>query len=166
MCSERSGTWQCRLDESTGAPTIDIITKETKPRSTAGTLVVSDSEGNSRGIWAAASEGFFYTVEPAAATTINPATAINPIVGTGSSTEDDAAAYDLGGPVIGLARASLSPDHPPGDGGASSKPVIVGQMTGALTEIIPISRQLYGTFRLNFHRFDRFELDLLGHTQP
>ena len=26
--------------------------------------------------------------------------------------------------------------------------------------------QLYGTFRLNFHRFDRFELDLLGHTQP
>ena len=24
----------------------------------------------------------------------------------------------------------------------------------------------YGTFRLNFHRFDRFELDLLGHTQP
>ena len=24
----------------------------------------------------------------------------------------------------------------------------------------------YGTFRLNFHRFDRFELDLRGHTQP
>ena len=23
----------------------------------------------------------------------------------------------------------------------------------------------YGTFRLNFHRFDRFELDLRGHTQ-
>ena len=25
---------------------------------------------------------------------------------------------------------------------------------------------VYGTFRLNFHRFDQFELDLLGHTQP
>ena len=25
---------------------------------------------------------------------------------------------------------------------------------------------VYGTFRLNFHRFDRFELDLRGHTQP
>ena len=25
---------------------------------------------------------------------------------------------------------------------------------------------LYGTFRLNFHRLDRFELDLRGHTQP
>ena len=24
----------------------------------------------------------------------------------------------------------------------------------------------YGTFRLNFHRLDRFELDLRGHTQP
>ena len=24
----------------------------------------------------------------------------------------------------------------------------------------------YGTFRLNFHRFDRFELDFRGHTQP
>ena len=24
----------------------------------------------------------------------------------------------------------------------------------------------YGTFQLNFHRFDRFELDLRGHTQP
>ena len=24
----------------------------------------------------------------------------------------------------------------------------------------------YGTFRLNFHRFDRFELDLRGRTQP
>ena len=24
----------------------------------------------------------------------------------------------------------------------------------------------YGTFRHNFHRFDRFELDLRGHTQP
>ena len=24
---------------------------------------------------------------------------------------------------------------------------------------------MYGTFRLNFHRFDRFELDLRGHTQ-
>ena len=24
----------------------------------------------------------------------------------------------------------------------------------------------YGTFRLNFHRFDHFELDLRGHTQP
>ena len=24
----------------------------------------------------------------------------------------------------------------------------------------------YGNFRLNFHRFDRFELDLRGHTQP
>ena len=24
----------------------------------------------------------------------------------------------------------------------------------------------YVTFRLNFHRFDRFELDLRGHTQP
>ena len=24
----------------------------------------------------------------------------------------------------------------------------------------------YGTFRLNFHRFDRFELDLLGLTRP
>ena len=33
----------------------------------------------------------------------------------------------------------------------------------ARDEIYPIS---YGTFRLNFHRFDRFELDLLGHTQP
>ena len=25
---------------------------------------------------------------------------------------------------------------------------------------------MYGTFRLNFHRFDRLELDLRGHTQP
>ena len=25
---------------------------------------------------------------------------------------------------------------------------------------------LYGTFRLTFHRFDRFELDLRGHTPP
>ena len=25
---------------------------------------------------------------------------------------------------------------------------------------------MYGTFRLNFHRFDRFELDLRVHTQP
>ena len=24
----------------------------------------------------------------------------------------------------------------------------------------------YGTFRLDFHPFDRFELDLRGHTQP
>ena len=24
----------------------------------------------------------------------------------------------------------------------------------------------YGTFRLNFHRFDRFELDLRGYTKP
>ena len=29
-----------------------------------------------------------------------------------------------------------------------------------------VGRQRYGTFRLNFHRFDRFELDLRGHTQP
>ena len=27
-------------------------------------------------------------------------------------------------------------------------------------------QQRYGTFRPNFHRFDRFELDLRGHTQP
>ena len=27
-------------------------------------------------------------------------------------------------------------------------------------------RRWYGTFRLNFHRFDRFKLDLRGHTQP
>ena len=27
-------------------------------------------------------------------------------------------------------------------------------------------RHMYGTSRLNFHRFDRFELDLRGHTQP
>ena len=27
-------------------------------------------------------------------------------------------------------------------------------------------RQMCGTFLLNFHRFDRFELDLRGHTQP
>ena len=26
--------------------------------------------------------------------------------------------------------------------------------------------ELYGTFRLNFHRFNRFELDLRGYTQP
>ena len=26
--------------------------------------------------------------------------------------------------------------------------------------------RLYGTFRHNFHRFDRLELDLRGHTQP
>ena len=26
--------------------------------------------------------------------------------------------------------------------------------------------ELGTTFRLNFHRFDRFELDLRGHTQP
>ena len=29
-----------------------------------------------------------------------------------------------------------------------------------------VPRLEYGTFRLNFHRFDRFELDLRGHTQP
>ena len=28
------------------------------------------------------------------------------------------------------------------------------------------TQAMYGTFRLNFHRFDRFELDLRGHTQP
>ena len=28
------------------------------------------------------------------------------------------------------------------------------------------SNMAYGTFRLNFHRFDRFEPDLRGHTQP
>ena len=30
----------------------------------------------------------------------------------------------------------------------------------------PGDNPVYGTFRLNFHRFDQFELDLLGHTQP
>ena len=29
-----------------------------------------------------------------------------------------------------------------------------------------VSSAGYGTFRLNFHRFDRFELDPRGHTQP
>ena len=29
-----------------------------------------------------------------------------------------------------------------------------------------VLRDVYGTFRLNFDRFDRFELDLRGHTQP
>ena len=29
-----------------------------------------------------------------------------------------------------------------------------------------LSWQWYDTFRPNFHRFDRFELDLRGHTQP
>ena len=28
------------------------------------------------------------------------------------------------------------------------------------------NNQMYGTFWLSFHRFDRFELDLRGHTQP
>ena len=31
---------------------------------------------------------------------------------------------------------------------------------------VHIDETVYGTFRLNFHRFDRFELDLRGHTQP
>ena len=30
----------------------------------------------------------------------------------------------------------------------------------------PIDPGVYGTFRLNFHRFDRFELGVRGHTQP
>ena len=35
-----------------------------------------------------------------------------------------------------------------------------GEKIGALSAV----RELwYGTFRLNFHRFDRFELDLRGH---
>ena len=29
-----------------------------------------------------------------------------------------------------------------------------------------VFRRMYGTFRLNFHRFDRFKLDPRGHTQP
>ena len=29
-----------------------------------------------------------------------------------------------------------------------------------------IAVSMYGTFRLNFHRFDRFELDLRGYTPP
>ena len=33
-------------------------------------------------------------------------------------------------------------------------------------DVLKAARALYGTFRLNFHRFDRFELDLRGHTQP
>ena len=37
--------------------------------------------------------------------------------------------------------------------------------TTAYTFIVGIE-SAYGTFRLNFHRFDRFELDLRGHTQP
>ena len=36
--------------------------------------------------------------------------------------------------------------------------VLLGQLRVVFT--------MYGTFRLNFHRFDRFELDLRGHTQP
>ena len=30
----------------------------------------------------------------------------------------------------------------------------------------PDNMPRYGTFRLNFHRFDRFKLDLRGYTQP
>ena len=33
-------------------------------------------------------------------------------------------------------------------------------------DYLPAMEAAYGTFRLNFHRFDRFELDLRGHTQP
>ena len=29
---------------------------------------------------------------------------------------------------------------------------------------LPVYNDMYGTFRLNFHRFDRFELDLRGCT--
>ena len=32
--------------------------------------------------------------------------------------------------------------------------------------VVPGDLHGYGTFRLNFHRFHRFELDLRGHTQP
>ena len=38
------------------------------------------------------------------------------------------------------------------------------QLESLLTEVS--SPLQYGTFRLNFHRFDRFELYLRGHTQP
>ena len=45
---------------------------------------------------------------------------------------------------------------------------------GVHNSLIPILKSMpieehvfvYGTFRLNFHRFDRFELDLRGHAQP
>ena len=36
-------------------------------------------------------------------------------------------------------------------------------MAGTVKELVGL---LYGSFRLNFHRFDLFELDLRGHTQP
>ena len=52
-----------------------------------------------------------------------------------------------------------------------------GQLVGSFSAVcyltamqikknIPGYTDRYGTFRLNFHRFDRFELDLRGHTQP
>ena len=30
----------------------------------------------------------------------------------------------------------------------------------------PRHKDKYGTFQLNFHRFDRFELDMCGYTPP
>ena len=40
-------------------------------------------------------------------------------------------------------------------------------VAGRLHLVGPCAEQPeYGTFRLNFHRFDRFELDLRGRTQP
>ena len=39
------------------------------------------------------------------------------------------------------------------------------EITVPLAELVHENDTAYGTFRLNFHRFDHFELDLRGHTQ-
>ena len=46
--------------------------------------------------------------------------------------------------------------------------LVVSSDNGTLHFYQPVVGTLlgYGTFRLNFHHFDRFELDLRGHTQP
>ena len=52
---------------------------------------------------------------------------------------------------------------------APFKPASIGRRIDTIVEVVDVYRtlsDLYGTFRLNFHRFDRFELDLRGHTQP
>ena len=41
-----------------------------------------------------------------------------------------------------------------------------GLVDAPTTDVLAAAIRMYGTFRLNSHRFDRFELDLRGHTQP
>ena len=68
--------------------------------------------------------------------------------------------------AAGRSRRPASPSRPgPGCSGDWESRPLPGRCSARGTAArLQRSRRTYGTFRLNFHRFDRFELDLRGHT--